>query len=131
MKDRVTGHHVRPQPGSIVREQRKRYGGMYAKPIYLREQAVNEELTTRVVPNEDMFMRPAAKSPSNVVMWLAGRDFALFCPRRGRIVCHQKRKDRRAGTPDSVGTTSAAFLSQQQKHGASENYANIPVSKVT
>jgi hypothetical protein len=76
---------------------------MDATPIYLREQAVNEELTTRVVPNEDTFTRPAAKSPSDVVMWLAGRDFALFCPPRGRIVCHQKRKDRRARTPTPLG----------------------------
>jgi hypothetical protein len=95
MENRVTGHHVRPQPECTVREQRKRYGGMYATPIYLREQAVEEELTARVVPNEDIFMRPAAKSPSNVVMWLACRDFALFRSRRGKIVCHQKRKDRR------------------------------------
>jgi hypothetical protein len=51
---------------------------MYVTPIYLREQAVGEELTARVLPNEDTFTRPAATSPSNVGMWLAGRDFALF-----------------------------------------------------
>jgi hypothetical protein len=68
---------------------------MDATPIYLREQAVEEELKARVVPNEDTFMRPAAERPSDVVMWLAGRDFALFRPRCGKIVCHQKRKDRR------------------------------------
>jgi hypothetical protein len=39
---------------------------MYATPIYLREQAVNEELTTRVVPNEDTFTRLQLKVP---VMW--------------------------------------------------------------
>jgi hypothetical protein len=49
----VTGHHVNPQPEVIVREQRKRHGGMYATPIYLRDQAVEEKLVVRVVPKEE------------------------------------------------------------------------------